>query len=130
MLFAAHSGVRFLVLAAGLVVLAWALAGHLGKKRYTPAMGKAAAGFAGLLHLQIALGAAVLFARPFHTQVLGHVFMMAGAALVAQATASVVKRRSAEARGYGPHLVGTALALLFIAMGILAIGRGVFESTA
>lgn len=129
MLFAAHSGTRFLVLAAGLVVVAWAAAGHFGKRRYSPGVAKAAGTFAGLLHLQTLLGAATLFARPFYTQLLGHVFMMVAAAVVAQATASVVKRRPPEARSYGPHLVGAALALLFVALGILAIGRGVFEST-
>ncbi len=130
MLFAAHSGVRFLVLAAGLVVVAQAAAGLFGRRKYSNAMGKTASVFAGLIHLQIVLGAAVLFTRPFYTGLLGHFFMMAAAAAVAQVTASVVKRRPPEARSHGPHLAGATLALLFMAMGILAIGRGVLESTA
>ena len=129
MLFAAHSGIRFLVLAAGVAVVVLAAAGFFGKRKYTATMGKMASIFAGLIHLQIVLGAAVLFTRPFHTALVGHFFMMAAAAAIAQVTASVVKRRPPEARSHGPHLVGASLALLFMAMGILAIERGVLEST-
>lgn len=129
MLFAAHSGVRFLVLAAGLAVVVHAAIGWFGKRPYSPAVARTASAFAGLLHLQILLGGAVLFVRPFHTLLLAHMAPMVAAALVAQVTASVVKRRPMEARTYGPHLLGAALALLLVAMGILAIGRGIFEST-
>lgn len=130
MLFAMHSGIRFLVLAAGAAVVVLAAAGFFGKRKYSAAMGRTASVFAGLLHLQILLGAAVLLTRPFYMGLVGHFFMMAAAAAVAQATASVVKRRPPETRSHGPHLAGAALALVLIAMGILAIGRGVLESTA
>jgi len=129
MLFAAHSGIRFLVLAAGLAVVVQSAVGHFGRRPYSPAVARTAFAFAGLLHLQILLGVAVLFVRPFHAQLMAHLSPMVAAALVAQVTASVVKRRPAEARTYGPHLAGAALALLFVAMGILAIGRGLLEST-
>ena len=129
MLFDAHSGLRFLVLLAGLFVVLYALVGFFGKREYSMAMARLASVFAGLLHLQVLVGVAVLFTRPFYTGLIGHLFMMLAAAAVAQVTASVVKRRAPEAKTYGPHLVGAALALAFVAAGILAIGRGVLQST-
>ena len=51
------------------------------------------------------------------------------AAAAAQLTSSVVRRRPREQKTYGPHLVGAVLALGLVAAGILAIGRGVLEST-
>lgn len=129
MLFAAHSGLRFLVLVGGLFVVLYATVGLLGKRQYSPAVARLASVFAGLIHLQILIGVGVLFTRPFHSQLIGHFFMMLAAAAVAQFTSSVVKRRPPEAKSYGPHLVGALLALAFMAVGIMAIGRGVFQST-
>jgi len=129
MLFAAHSGLRYLVLLAGLLVVLQALAGLLGKREYSAAMARLAAVFAGLLHLQVLTGIALLFTRPFHTAVVGHLFLMLAAAAVAQLTGSVVKRRPPEVRSYGPHLVGSVLALGLVAAGVMAIGRGVLQST-
>ena len=130
MLFAAHSGLRFLILVGGLFVIVYAAVGLLGKREYAPAMARLAAVFAGLIHLQVFLGVAVLFTRPFQTMLVGHVFLMLGAGAVAQVTHTVVKRRPPEAKTYGPHLVGALVTLLLMAAGILAIGRGVLQSTA
>ena len=129
MLFAAHSGLRFLVLVGGLFVILYAAVGFFGKREYSPAMARLVTVFTGLIHLQVVVGFATLFVRPFSTILIGHIFLMIAAAVVAQFTASVVKRRPAEARSYGPHLVGAILALAFIALGIVAIGRGVLQST-
>ena len=93
MLFAAHSGLRFLVLLAGLFVILYALVGFFGKREYSTAMARLATVFAGLLHLQVLTGVAVLFARPFYTQLIGHLFMMVMAAAVAQFVSTVMKRR-------------------------------------
>ncbi len=129
MLFAAHSGLRFLVLAGGLFVILYAAVGFFGKREYSRAMARLVTVFTGLIHLQVVVGAAVLFTRPFGTALIGHIFLMIAAAAVAQFTASVVKRSPPEARSYGTHLVGAILALVFIALGIMAIGRGVLQST-
>lgn len=129
MLFAAHSGLRFLVLLAGLFVVLYALVGLLGKREYSPVMARLAAAFTGLLHLQVLTGIAVLFTRTFHTAIVGHLFLTLAAAAVAQFTGSVMRRRPRERKSYGPHLVGTVLALGLVAAGVLAIGRGVLQST-
>lgn len=129
MLFAAHSGLRFLVLVGGLFVILYAAVGFFGKREYSAAMARLVTVFTGLIQLQLLVGFAALLVRPFSTILIGHIFLMIGAAVVAQFTASVVKRRPPEARSYGPHLVGAILAMVFIALGIMAIGRGVLQST-
>ena len=129
MLFAAHSGLRFLVLAGGLFVILYAAVGFFGKREYSSAMARLVTVFAGLIHLQVLVGFAALFVRPFSTILIGHIFLMIAAAVGAQFTASVGKRRPPEERSYGPHLVGAILAMVFIALGIMAIGRGVLQST-
>lgn len=130
MLFAIHSGLRYLVLLAGFFVILYATIGLLGKREYSAMMQRLASTFAGLIHLQVVVGLLVmLFARPFYSQLMGHLFMMLAAALVAQFTTSVVKRRPPEAKSYGPHLVGGLIALICIAGGVLAIGRGLLQST-
>ena len=129
MLFAAHSGLRFLVLLAGLFVVLYALAGFFGKREYSTAMARLATVFAGLLHLQVLSGVAVLFTRPFYTQLIGHLFMMVMAAGVVQFVNTTMKRRPPEKKSYGPHLVAGVLALGLIWAGIVAIGRGVLQST-
>ena len=128
-MFAAHSGIRFLVLLVGLAVVVYAAYGLIAKREYTPAMARLAGGFTGLIDLNILLGVATLFSRPFTGQLIGHLMMMVFAAVVAHGTGMVMKRRPPEAKTYGPHLVGAALALVLIAGGIMAIGRGVFQST-
>ena len=129
MLFAAHSGLRFLVLLAGLFVVLYALVGHFGKREYSAAMARLATVFAGLLHLQVLIGFVMLFTRPFYNSIIGHLFLMLMAAAAAQLTSSVVKRRPQEEKSYGPHLVGAVVALALVATGIIAIGRGVLQST-
>ena len=129
MLFAAHSGLRYLVLVAGLFVVLYALVGFFGKREYSTAMARLATVFTGLLHLQVLTGVATLFSRPFYTQLIGHFFLMLLAAGVAQLTTSVTRRRPPEQRSYGPHLVGGLAALALVAAGVMAIGRGVLQST-
>lgn len=129
MLFAAHSGLRFLVLLAGLLVVLYALVGFFAKREYSPVMARLAAAFTGLLHLQVLTGISVLFTRTFHTAIMGHLFPTLAAAAVAQLTGSVMKRRPEARKSYGPHLVGAVLALGLVAAGVKAIGRGLLQST-
>lgn len=125
MLFHAHSGIRYLVLLFGAAALLYALFGLVAGRRYDRGMRILASSFAGVLHLQIVLGVAVVFTRGFQPPLIGHITMMLFAAAAAQIPTSVMKRRNPEERTYGPHLVGAAVALLLVAGGILAIGRSV-----
>lgn len=125
MLFQAHSGIRYLVLLAGLLALGYAAFGLVTGRRYDRGMRIFASSFAGILHLQILLGVGVIFTRGFTMALIGHITMMIFAAVVAQVTSSVMKRREPEERSYTPHLVATAVALMLIVGGIMAIGRPV-----
>lgn len=123
MLFQAHSGVRYLVLLLGAVALVWSLAGMISGRRYDRGMRITASAFAGILHLQILLGVAVIFTRGFYPALIGHISMMVFAAVVAQVISSVQRRRDPEDRTYLPHFVATAVALVLVIGGIMAIQR-------
>lgn len=125
MLFHAHSGIRYLVLALGVAAFLYALGGVVAGRRYDRGMRMLAASFAGVLHLQILVGVAVVVTRGFQPALIGHITMMVFAAAAAQVTSSVMKRRDEEERSYTPHLVGTGAALLLIAGGIMAIGASI-----
>jgi hypothetical protein len=128
-LYYAHSGVRYLVLLAGLLALAYALYGLATRRAYDPRMRILGGVFAGLLHLQILLGIGVLFTGRFNPALGGHVVMMVFAAVAAQIVPSVMRRRPMAERAYGPHVVGTLAALALIVAGILAVpGASVFGS--
>jgi hypothetical protein len=87
-----------------------------------------ASAFAGLLHLQVLLGFAVAVSGRFYPSLIGHIFLMLFAAVVAQVPLSVMRRRPPEARTHLPHLVSTVVALGLIWAGVAAIGRGLLGS--
>lgn len=122
----AHSGLRYLVLLAGFVALiyfAYAVATRSGNERTARIIGSA---FAGLIDLQAVLGLIMVALGLFYSALIGHIFMMIAAAVVAHV--AMVFGRSSEnvARGNAVRLLGVAMALALIIGGILAIGRSVF----
>lgn len=123
MLLQAHSGIRYLVLLAGLAVVAYALHGMLTGRDYDTRMRVLSAVFTGLIDLMILLGVALLFTGMFYPQLGGHIVTMVLASAVAHIVHGVMKRRPPEQRSYAPHLVGAVVALGLIAAGIVAIGR-------
>ena len=123
MLLNAHSGFRYLVLLAGLLVIGYATYGVAAKREYDRTMRILAAAFTGLVDLTAVLGLATLFSGVFYPQLGGHIVMMVLAAVVAHAVSAVMKRRPPEERTFAPHIVGTLVVLGMIASGIVAIGR-------
>jgi heme A synthase len=128
MLFYTHSGVRYLVLLVGILALGYAVVGAVGRRPYDRTMLRLASAFAGLMHLQVLLGIAILFTRRFYPALTGHIVLMVFAAIVAQIVPSVMRRRQPDQRSFVPHAVGVLVTLALIVMGTLAIGRGPFES--
>jgi hypothetical protein len=123
-LFHAHSGLRFLVLllgAANVLVLGLGIAQKQPFGKLHRVLGTA---FAGSLHLQVVLGAAMVALGRYYPALIGHMAMMILAAVTAQVTSSVNRRRGAPALTL--PLIGVVLALLFITGGVMAIGRGLF----
>ena len=125
----AHSGLRYLVLLAGVVALLYSLFAVLTARPYDRRIRRVAGAFAGLLHLQILLGFFVVVSGRFYPQLIGHIFMMLAAATAAQVPLSVLRRRPPEERRAMPHLIGTALALLLIWGALRAIQRGLLGSS-
>jgi heme A synthase len=124
MIFMAHSGVRYLVLLAGVVALVLA-ALSLRSGALSDAGHIAARVFGGVLDLQLMLGIATALLRPFLPQYIGHIVVMVLAVALAHAVAVAVKRHPAHARPPGMQLAGIAGPLALIVVGILAIGRPV-----
>ena len=121
--FHAHSGVRYLVLLAGALLILYGVYRLLTGSGYDRGLRIFGASFAGILHLQVLIGFALLFSDRFHPQLIGHILMMLMAAVVAQIPVSVLKRRPLEERTVAPHLVGGAVALLMVVAGIMSIQR-------
>lgn len=124
-LYHAHSGLRYLVLAAALATLI-ALAYAIATGRAMRASSVLAATFARLLDLQILLGIGLVIGGIFPDAVVGHLVMMVFAAVVTHASSIIGQRASSERRELVIRLVGILVAVALIVGGIMAIGRSVF----
>ena len=127
-LFHAHSGLRFLILLLGVPNVLALGVGLAQKKPFSKVHRILGASFAGALHLQIVLGIAMVAMGRYYPALIGHMVMMVLAAVVAQAAMSVNRRR--EEPTLGLPLAGVLIALLCIAGGVMAIGRGLFTVSA
>ena len=123
MLFYAHSGLRYLVLFAGILVLGYAVYGQATKREYDKTMRILAAVFTGSIDLTVLLGVAHLMSSVFYPQLSGHIASMVLAMVVAHLVSAVMKRRPIAERTFMPHIVSTLIVLGLIATGIMAIGR-------
>jgi ABC-type transport system involved in cytochrome c biogenesis permease subunit len=123
MLLSAHSGLRYLVLLLGVIVIVYAAYGLATKRPYDARMRILATAFTGMLDLTAFFGVAHLFTSTFYPQLAGHLTMMILAVVVAHIVSIVQRRRPLEQRTYGPHVVGTLVVLAIVSFGILAIGR-------
>ena len=123
MFFYAHSGLRYLVLLAGVLTLGYALYGAVAGLTYDRTMLRLARAFMALTHLQLLLGVALLFTQPFYPALIGHIMPMVFAAAAATVAPAVMRRRELAARTWIPHVVTTLLALALMVLGIIAIAR-------
>jgi hypothetical protein len=128
LLFQAHSLVRFAVLISGAIAVGFYLVALARKQPVTKAVRVFGSVFVGLLDLQILLGIGVVIAGRWYPALIGHVVMMVLAAAVAHVL--LAKNRKRGTPGYRLPLIGVAVALVLIAGGIMAIGRGLFTVTA
>jgi|TARA_B110000116_G_C16772851_1_gene554238 hypothetical protein len=124
-LFNAHSGLRYLILLFGVLTLVYSIYGIISGKTYDSKIRILASSFVGSIHLQLLLGFALILSGRFQPALIGHIFMMFLAAAVGQIPVSIMRRRPLEQKTYLPHGVGALLALVFIVLGIRAIGRSV-----
>ena len=125
-LYHAHSGLRYLVLLLGMVNIAVLAIGLVQKAPFGKLHRILGAIFAGMLHLQVLLGVGMVVLGRYYPQLIGHIAMMLIAAITAQATMSINRRRPEP--GFALPLVGVLVALVCITGGVMAIGRGLFQS--
>jgi vacuolar-type H+-ATPase subunit I/STV1 len=128
MLYYSHSGLRYLVLLAGLGLLVYAAVGLFTRATPGRPLRIVGAVFAGLLHTQVLLGLLMVALGRYYPQLIGHIVLMLLAAVLAQVALSVNRRRPTP--GWGLPLVAAAGGLGLIAAGVAAIGRGLFTTTA
>ena len=125
MLFHAHSGLRYLVLLAALVALAYLLRGRLARRPWDNGARVVGAVFTGLLGLQGLLGIGVALARPWHASYIGHIVMMVLALGAAHGLLGSSRRLADDHARYGRALLAVVVPIVLIVAGILAIGRRV-----
>ena len=126
-LFYAHSGLRYLVLLTGLLLIAYCLFGLATRRPFDKPARILGAAFSGTLDLQILLGVATLIVRPWLPALVNHIILMVMAAVVAHVVL-VLNRKRPQPSLVLP-LVAAVGALALVAGGILAIDRGVFQTS-
>jgi len=124
MLFQAHSGLRYLVLLAGVVAVVAFVAGALSRRPYGRPGRILTAVFLATLDLQVLIGLVLFIGGRRPTGIHLHMTMMILAAVVAH-VASVLAKRRVEP-GHALPLAGTLAALALIVVGILSIRDSVF----
>jgi hypothetical protein len=126
-LYHAHSGLRYLVLLAGVVALIAFVYGLITRRPVRGASGYTAA-FTGLLDLQLLLGFGLFFGGIVYDALMGHMVMMILAAIAANGAAILAPRATNERQELVMRIAGVVVALLCIVFGIMAIGRSVLGS--
>ncbi|WP_224243421.1 hypothetical protein [Hyalangium gracile] len=127
-LYQAHSGLRYLVLLAGLVALAYFVSGLATKRPVGKGVRIIGSSFVGLLDLQVLLGILMVAMGRYYPRLIGHIVLMLLAAAVTHVLLVINRKRPNP--GYLLPLIAVLAALVLIVGGIMAIGRGVFTSTA
>jgi heme A synthase len=127
-IFQAHSGVRYLVLLAGVAALSYFLSGLATKRPVDKGMRILGSAFTGLLDLQIVLGILTAVMGRFYPQLIGHIVMMVLAAVETHVLLVVNRKRPNP--GYLLPAIAVGLALALITGGVMAIGRGLLTHTA
>lgn len=125
-LFHAHSGLRYVVLLAGLLVLSYSLTSALRGQAWGRPGRVFLSGFVGVLDLQVLIGLILVFVRTFYPALWGHLAMMVLAAVVGHVALAMNKRRPPERQSHWLAAAGAGLALVLIVGGILSIGRPIF----
>lgn len=128
-IFHAHSGLRYLVLLAGVVALVVTALGVLGRRPFERPSRISLAAFSGLMDLQVLLGIAMLALGCFYGALVGHLMMMLLAAVAVHGTSVYARKQADGQRAHTVALVGVVLGLALIAGGIGAIGRSPVGST-
>lgn len=129
-LFYAHSGLRYLVLLAGVAAILYFAYGLLAGRPADRTARILHSSFAGLVDLQIVLGLLLIVMGIYYPALIGHLVMMLLAAVAIHVASVLAKRTADDRRSYAYRLGGSLLTLVLIVGGITAIGRSVMGSGA
>ncbi len=124
-LFHAHSGLRYLVLLAGLASFLYSIIAAVTSRPWDRGGKTLLTIFIGTLDFQVLLGLILVFVWPFYPALWGHIILMVLAAAAAHFTSVLNRRRPAERRSHLTVALGVAGTLVLVIGGITAIGRSV-----
>lgn len=124
-LFHAHSGLRYLVLLAGVLAFLYTIVAAVRAKPWDRTGRVLVGAFAGLLDLQIVVGVVLIFVWRFYPALWGHLTMMLLAAASVHGASVLNRRRPPERQSPMAPALGTAGALVLIIGGIAAIQRSI-----
>jgi hypothetical protein len=127
-LFYAHSGLRYLILLMGVVCFIIFTLGLVQKRAFGKGDRIVGTIYAGLLHTQVTLGLIMVAMGRFYPALIGHLVLMLMAAVEMQVL--MIMNRKREVPGFVFPLAGVVGSLVMIAVGVMAIGRGLFATTA
>ena len=120
-----HSGVRYLVLLVALAaVIAAVMAGRPGRPA-SRTHDRVYTVFVGLLDLQVVVGIVLLMLRGFYPQLMGHIFTMLLAIVVAHGFGLAARNKERERMqpATGLRVAGVLVTIVLVIGGIMAIGR-------
>lgn len=127
MLLHLHSGLRYLVLLAGLAVIAYALRGVATGRPHDATMKKLAITFRSLMDVTLFSGIVmVTVGYNFNADAGLHVVLMMLATVVSHIVPAVMRKRKQEQRTLMPYAVATAVVLAMVIVGTLSLGRPAF----
>ena len=127
MLFHLHSGLRYLVLLAGLAVIAYALWGVATKRTHDATVKKLAITFRARMDVTLFSGIVmVTVGYNFDANAGLHVVLMMLATVVSHIVPAVMRKRKQEQRTLLPYAVATAIVLGMVIVGTLSLGRPAF----
>lgn len=124
MLLHLHSGLRWLVLLAGLAVILYALRGFVTKQPHDKVMKNLAITFRSLMDLTLFSGIVmVMTGFDFSNDLGAHVVLMLLATVVSHIVPAVMRKRKQEERSLMPYAVATAVSLAMVVLGTVTIVR-------
>lgn len=124
MLLHLHSGLRYLILLAGLAVILYALHGVIKKRPHDATMKNLAITFRSLMDVTLFSGIVVVMTGfGFYNDLGVHVILMLLATVVSHVVPAVMRKRKQEERTLMPYAVATAIALAMVALGVLSIAK-------